>query len=185
MVQYFVVFLVFSFSGGSLGTTTSPQQQNTAKLKDLCEVWNNYSVLADNYLWVLGSGWKRKSHKKGLHRSLYWHNKNASFDSSIVVKSVFQNWPQKVGLTDCSDVPSFRQFISQFLNNRRVSIDAFVMSIELRAELSFLALFMKASSKMRCGEIELCFKKQFFFCTIKHLNMSLVFKIFLVLKIYR
>ena len=47
MVQYFAVFLVFSFSGGSLGTTTSPQQQNTANLKDLCEVWNNYSVLAD------------------------------------------------------------------------------------------------------------------------------------------
>ena len=47
MVQYFAVFLVFSFSGGSLGTTTSPQQQNTAKLKDLCEVRNNYSVLAD------------------------------------------------------------------------------------------------------------------------------------------
>ena len=47
MVQYFVVFLVFSFSGGSLGTTTSPQQQDTAKLKDLCEVRNDYSVLAD------------------------------------------------------------------------------------------------------------------------------------------
>ena len=43
----FAVFLVFSLSGGSLGTTTSPQQQDTAKLKDLCEVWNSYSVLAD------------------------------------------------------------------------------------------------------------------------------------------
>ena len=47
MVQYFAVFLVFSFYGGSLETTTSPQQQNTAKLKDLCEVLSNYSVLAD------------------------------------------------------------------------------------------------------------------------------------------
>ena len=50
MVQYFAVFLVFSLSGGSLGTTTSPQQQNTAKLKDLCEVWNDYSVLADIFV---------------------------------------------------------------------------------------------------------------------------------------
>ena len=38
MVQCFAVLLIICFSGGSLGTTTSPQQQNTAKLKDLCEV---------------------------------------------------------------------------------------------------------------------------------------------------
>ena len=38
MVQCFAVLLILCFSGGSLGTTTSPQQQNTAKLKDLCEV---------------------------------------------------------------------------------------------------------------------------------------------------
>ena len=38
MVQYFAVLLILCISGGSLGTTTSPQQQNTAKLKDLCEV---------------------------------------------------------------------------------------------------------------------------------------------------
>ena len=47
MVCYFSVFLIFSISGGSLGTTTSPQQQNTAKLKDLCEVRIDYFVLAD------------------------------------------------------------------------------------------------------------------------------------------
>ena len=45
-------------------------------------------------------------------------NVNLNFS---VVKSGFQ----KVGLTDCSDLPSFIQFISQFLNNRRVSIDLF------------------------------------------------------------
>ena len=47
MVQYFVVLLILCISGESLGTTTLPQQQNTANLKDLCEVWNNYSALAD------------------------------------------------------------------------------------------------------------------------------------------
>ena len=47
MVQYFAVLLILCFSGGSQGTTTSPQQQNTANVKDLCEVWNNYSVFAD------------------------------------------------------------------------------------------------------------------------------------------
>ena len=40
MVQYFAVFLILSFFGGSLGTTTSPQQQNASKLKDLCQVRN-------------------------------------------------------------------------------------------------------------------------------------------------
>ena len=58
------------------------------------------------------------------------------------------------------------------------------MSIELRAELSFLALLMKASSKMKCGETELCFKKEILFSTTKHLNISLAFNAFLVLKIY-
>ena len=38
MVQNFAVLLIRCILGGSLGTTTSPQQQNTAKLKDLCEV---------------------------------------------------------------------------------------------------------------------------------------------------
>ncbi|XP_073236623.1 uncharacterized protein [Porites lutea] len=51
MVQYFVVFLVFSFSGGSLGTTTSPQQQNNAKLKDLCEK----SILSHGFPGIPGS----------------------------------------------------------------------------------------------------------------------------------
>ena len=68
--------------------------------------------------------------------------------------------------------------------NRRVSIDGRVILIELRAELSFLALFMKASNKMKCRETELCFKKEFLFSTTKHLNISLAFKTFLVLKIY-
>ena len=41
MVQYFAVSLILFFSGGSLGTTTSPQQQTDAsKLKDLCQVRN-------------------------------------------------------------------------------------------------------------------------------------------------
>ena len=35
------VFRCFlSFFGGSLGTTTSPQQQNATELKDLCQVRN-------------------------------------------------------------------------------------------------------------------------------------------------
>ena len=42
MVQNFVVFLIICISGGSLGTTTSPQQQNTAALQDLCKVRNDY-----------------------------------------------------------------------------------------------------------------------------------------------
>ena len=45
-VQCVEVLLRLCISGGSLGTTTSPQQQNTAKLKDLCDVWNNLSVFA-------------------------------------------------------------------------------------------------------------------------------------------
>ena len=40
MVQYFAVFLILSLFGGSLVTTTSPQQQNATELKDLCQVRN-------------------------------------------------------------------------------------------------------------------------------------------------
>ena len=40
VVQYFAVFLILSFFGGSLGTKTPPQQQNDSKLKDLCQVRN-------------------------------------------------------------------------------------------------------------------------------------------------
>ena len=36
------------------------------------------------YSCVSGSGWKRKSHQKVPQRSLYLHNKNASFDSYVV-----------------------------------------------------------------------------------------------------
>ena len=69
MVQYFAVFLAFSFSGGSLGTTTSPQQQNTAKLKDLCEVWNDYSVLADIFVSRAVGG--KKNHIKKVCNGVY------------------------------------------------------------------------------------------------------------------
>ena len=103
-----------------------------------------------------------------------------------MVKSVFQNWPQRLVSRIVLTYPVLDNLFRSFLiMNRRVSIDGCVMSIELRAELFFLALFMKASSKMRYGEIELCFKKEFLFSTIKYLNMLLAFKIFLVLKIYR
>ena len=56
MVQCFAVFLILCISGGSLGTTTSPQQQNTAKLKDLCE------VRRENYL----------TFQKIAHKSVPW-----------------------------------------------------------------------------------------------------------------
>ena len=135
------------------------------------------------YFCVSAIGWKRKSHQKVPQRSLYLHNKNVSFDCSVV-KSAFQNWPQRLVSRIWSDLPSFRQFILQFLNNRRVSMDGCVMSIELSAELSFLALFMKASSKMKCGEFELCFKKEFLFSTTRHLNIYYILYAFLVLKIH-
>ncbi|CAH3152265.1 unnamed protein product [Porites lobata] len=51
MVQCFAVLLILCFSGGSLGTTTSPQQQNTAKLKDLCEK----SILGHGFPGIPGS----------------------------------------------------------------------------------------------------------------------------------
>ena len=41
MAQYFVALLIFFISGVSLGTTTSPQQQNIQQTKDLCEVRGN------------------------------------------------------------------------------------------------------------------------------------------------
>ena len=37
---------------------------------------------------------------------------------------------------------------------------------------------------MKCGEIELCFKKGISLSTINYLKISLAFKIFLVLKNY-
>ena len=45
MVQYLAVFLFFSFSGGSLGTTTSPQQQ-----KRFMRGMKQLSVLADIFV---------------------------------------------------------------------------------------------------------------------------------------
>ena len=166
MVQYFAVFLVFSLSGGSLGTTTSPQQQNTSKLKDLCEVWNNYSVLADIFVfWVVKNGWSDGFVRiypvlDNLFRSFwvidryrltapcfFWasriiieliNNVNLNFS---VVKSAFQDLPRRLVSRICSDLPSFRQFISQFLSNRQMSIDGCVVSVKLRVELSFLGLY--------------------------------------------
>ena len=63
LVQCFAVLLILCISGGSLGTTTSPQQQNTANLKDLCEVWNNLSVFAQWHFWVIS----RAVGEKTLH----------------------------------------------------------------------------------------------------------------------
>ena len=84
-----------------------------------------------------------------------------------MVKSVFQNWPQRLVSRIVLTYPVLDNLFRSFLiMNRRVSIDGCVMSIELRAELSFLALFMKASSKMKCEETELCFKREFLFSTI-------------------
>ena len=111
-----------------------------------------------SHFWVSGSGWKRKSHQKGLQRSLYLHR-------TIYMPVCDSKLAPKGGLTDCSHLSSFRQFISQFV--RRVSIDGRVMS--MRVELTFSALLMKASSKM--NETELCFKKEFLFYTTKSLDM--------------
>ena len=49
MAQYFVVLLIFFISGESLGTTTSPQQQNIQQTKDLCEVRDNCLALDDSF----------------------------------------------------------------------------------------------------------------------------------------
>ena len=64
MVQCFAVLLILCIPGWSLGTTTSPQQQNTANLKDLCEVLNNYVVFADISGSFLGKWMKKHCMKK-------------------------------------------------------------------------------------------------------------------------
>ncbi|CAH3177690.1 unnamed protein product [Porites evermanni] len=51
MVQYFALLLILCIAGGSLETTTTPQQQNTAKLKDLCEK----SILGHGFPGIPGS----------------------------------------------------------------------------------------------------------------------------------
>ena len=73
MVQYFAVFLILSCTGGSLGTTTSPQQQDAGNSKDLCEVWKNNTVFFLTFLADFsGSEGKKKTlHKKSLLRSIY------------------------------------------------------------------------------------------------------------------
>ena len=160
----FLCFLFFRWFTGSNHLTSATKHRKVKRFMRgmkqlLCFSW---------YSCVSGSGWKRKSHQKVPQRSLYLHNKNASFGYSVV-KSAFQNLPQRLVSRICYDLPSFRQFMSQFLDNRRVS--GRLMSIELRAEVSFLELFMKASSKMKCGETELCLKKEFLFSTTKHLKI--------------
>ena len=73
MVQYFAVFLILSCTGGSLGTTTSPQQQNTANSKDLCKVWKNNTVFFWHF-WLISRVVREKKktlHKKSLLRSIY------------------------------------------------------------------------------------------------------------------
>ena len=64
MVECLAVLLILCISGGSQGTTTSPQQQNTANLKDLCEVWNTYFVFADISGSCLGQWVKKHCIKK-------------------------------------------------------------------------------------------------------------------------
>ena len=63
-VQCFEVLLILCISGGSLGTTTSPQQQNTARLKDLCEVWNNMLFLLTFLGHFSDSRWKSIAQKR-------------------------------------------------------------------------------------------------------------------------
>jgi len=48
MAQFvcFTVLLVFSGTGASLETTTSPQQQNSGDTKDLCEVQKLISIVS-------------------------------------------------------------------------------------------------------------------------------------------
>ena len=64
MVQCFAVLLILCIPGGSLGTTTSPQQQNTANLKDLCKVLNNYLFLLTFLGHFSGSQWKNIAWRK-------------------------------------------------------------------------------------------------------------------------
>ena len=45
MVHYFVVFLILSFFGGSLGTTTSPQQQNATEESEYSRQRSAYLLL--------------------------------------------------------------------------------------------------------------------------------------------
>ena len=81
MEQYFAVFLILSFTGGSQGTTTLPQQQNTANLKDLCEVWNTYFVFADISDHFSGSGWKNIALKRFATKYIHSQSKCPIFHS--------------------------------------------------------------------------------------------------------
>ncbi|CAH3152292.1 unnamed protein product [Porites lobata] len=51
MVQYFALLSILCVSGGSLGTTTSPQQQNATKIKESCEK----SILGHGFPGIPGS----------------------------------------------------------------------------------------------------------------------------------
>ena len=75
MVQNFTIFLIICISGSSLGTTTSPQQQNTATLQDLCKVRNDYFTklfISRNCDWTPRT-------TAPVFFTAYGHNINASF----------------------------------------------------------------------------------------------------------
>ena len=63
------------------GTTTLPQQQNTANLKDLCEVWNTYFVFADISDHFSGSGWKNIALKRFATKYIHSQSKCPIFHS--------------------------------------------------------------------------------------------------------
>ena len=67
MVHYLAVFLILCISGGSLGTTTSPQQQNTAKLKDLFHVNHKTLPFLAVLSWFLLLGKIQDGGQDGYH----------------------------------------------------------------------------------------------------------------------
>ena len=79
MVQYFAVLLILCTSGGSLATATSLQQQKTANLKDLCEVWNSFFFFLLTFLFHFSGRGEKTLHEKGLLRSIYWRNLKPPF----------------------------------------------------------------------------------------------------------
>ena len=70
----FLGFLFFwRFTGNNHLTSATKHRKDKRFMRGMkqlfCFSW---------HFWVSGR-WKRKSHQKGLQRSLYWHNKNVSF----------------------------------------------------------------------------------------------------------
>ena len=89
MVQNFAVFLIICISGGSLGTTTSPQQQNTATLQDLCKVRNDYFTKVVNF-WKLRLRTPRTT--APVFCTAHGHHINASFGLDNCSHSVPYNY---------------------------------------------------------------------------------------------